>query len=126
MKRIWFALTRHLIDSPQTAWQMWGFIQGVAHGKGYKLKENKEVRMLPAPNAVFVPSGGPATGSWTEEDVRGIVSNPVYAGVGPHPSLVNDEVWIQAAIKQIEEVGAPQFLVNMLYCLRKSFEEVTE
>ena len=41
LKRIWFILTRHLVDSPQMAWQMWGFIQGVADEKGYKLERDK-------------------------------------------------------------------------------------
>lgn len=40
--KIWFVLTRYLIDSPQMAWQMWGFIQGVAHEKGHKLERDEQ------------------------------------------------------------------------------------
>lgn len=28
---------------------------------------------------------------------RGIVSNPVYAGIGPFPGLITDEQWVRAA-----------------------------
>jgi len=79
--------------------------------------------MLPKPTARFLPSRANIK-DFTEEDVRGIISNPIYAGFGPFPALISDEQWIQAAIKQIEEVGVTQFLVNMLSCLRGSFAEV--
>lgn len=78
--------------------------------------------MLPEPNAVFVPNTKRPQ-DFTEEDVRGMISNPVYAGFGPFPKLVPDEQWIQAAIKQIEDQGATQFFVNMLHVLRGSFCE---
>lgn len=59
----------------------------------------------------------------TVEQIRGMICNPVYAGVGPYPPIVNDEAWVRAAAKMIEEEGAEQFLVNMLYMLRKSWVE---
>jgi hypothetical protein len=75
---------------------------------------------LPAPT-VEVPMSG-AEGEWTEEQVRGILCNPIYAGIGPFPALISDKRWIRAAAKMIAEDGEVQFLVNLLYVLRESFE----
>ena len=58
------------------------------------------------------------TKPWTEEQVRGLVSNPLYAGIGPYPALVTDEQWVRAAKQAIREVGTEQFLVNLLAVLR--------
>jgi hypothetical protein len=41
LKKIWCGLTRYLIDSPEMAWQMWGFIQGELHQKGYQLRKEE-------------------------------------------------------------------------------------
>lgn len=56
--------------------------------------------------------------------LRGIVSNPIYAGLPPYPRLVSDQAWITAATELIRTEGPEQFLVNMLYMLRASFQEV--
>ena len=58
--------------------------------------------------------------------VKGILVNPIYAGVGPFPRLVEDEAWVRACAKLIEEEGAEQFLVNMLHVLRECLPESTE
>lgn len=58
---------------------------------------------------------------WTPEQVKGLICNPIYAGIGPYPALVEDNVWVQAAAKVIDNDGKEQFLVNLLYLLRKSF-----
>lgn len=59
----------------------------------------------------------------TIEEVRGMVCNPIYAGVGAYPALVSDETWVGAAKQAIKEDGEEQFLVNMLYVLRQSMSE---
>ena len=79
--------------------------------------------MLPKTNAVFVPNTKEPK-DFTEEDVRGMTSNPIYTGIGPFPQIIPDELWISTAIKQINEQGAIQFLVNMLYVLRESFRDI--
>ena len=76
---------------------------------------------LPKPNAKMKPGGSAA--DFTEEEVRGIIANPVYAGIGPFPQLVSDEQWVRAAAKAIGEDGPEQFLVNMLHVLRESLKE---
>ena len=79
------------------------------------------VRPLPKPTATFVSSDG--IGEMTEDKIRGIVCNPVYAGIGPFPGLITDEQWVRAAAKMIVEDGAEQFLVNLLHMLRASFAD---
>ena len=57
------------------------------------------------------------------EAVKGILVNPIYAGVGPFPRLVEDAAWVRACAKLIQKEGAQQFLVNLLYVLRECFRE---
>lgn len=62
----------------------------------------------------------------TEARLRGMFCNPIYAGLGPFPRLVPDEIWVACAVQMIEEEGPEQFLVNLLYCLRESFKSLEE
>ena len=73
---------------------------------------------LPCPNAKIKYSGDSSPPS--VEEVRGIICNPIYAGLGEFPALISDEQWVEAAVKAIEEDGPRQFLVNMLCVLRGS------
>src|SRR5215471_21148652 len=73
---------------------------------------------LPAPNVVVARSGTPLD-ELSPEAVRGIVVNPIYAGVGPFPRLVQDDAWVRGCARMIEEEGAEQVLVNLLYVLRE-------
>jgi hypothetical protein len=73
---------------------------------------------LPAPNVVVARSGTPLA-ELSPEAVRGIVVNPIYTGVGPFPRLVQDGAWVRACARMIEEEGAEQVLVNILYVLRE-------
>lgn len=75
---------------------------------------------LPKVNAVQRLSGDESP--WTQEQVRGVISNPCYAGIGPYPPLVPEEAWIHTAASTITSEGAEQFLVNMLEMLRQSFD----
>ena len=75
---------------------------------------------LPKVNAVQRESGDESP--WTPEQVRGVISNPCYAGIGRYPPLVPEDAWIHTAARTIASEGAEQFLVNMLEMLRQSFE----
>ena len=77
---------------------------------------------LPAPNVVVARAGTP-THELSPEAVKGILVNPIYAGVGPFPRLVEDAAWVRTCAKLIQEEGAEQFLVNLLYVLRECFRE---
>jgi hypothetical protein len=56
-------------------------------------------------------------------DVRHAPVNPIYTGVGPFPRMVEDDAWVRARVKLIEEEGTEQFLVNLLFTLRECFLE---
>jgi hypothetical protein len=73
---------------------------------------------LPAPNVVVARSGTPVD-ELSPEAVRGILVNPIYAGLGPFPRLVQDDAWVRACAQMIEEEGAEQVLVNLLHVLRE-------
>ena len=73
---------------------------------------------LPAPNVVVARSGTPPD-ELSPEAVKGILVNPIYAGLGPFPRLVQDDAWVRGCARMIEEEGAEQVLVNLLYVLRE-------
>jgi hypothetical protein len=77
---------------------------------------------LPSPNVIVARSGTPPD-QLSPEAVKGILFNPIYTGVGPFPRLVEDAAWVRACAKLIDEEGADQFLVNLLYVLRECFPE---
>jgi hypothetical protein len=79
-------------------------------------------RPLPAPNVV-VARAGARLAELSPEAVKGILVNPIYAGVGPFPRLVEDAAWARACARLIAEEGPEQFLVNLLYVLRECFPE---
>jgi hypothetical protein len=83
---------------------------------------NGSKQPLPAPNVVVVRAGTP-THELSPEAVKGILVNPINAGVGPFPRLVEDAAWVRACAKLIQEEGAEQFLVNLLHVLRECFRE---
>lgn len=72
---------------------------------------------LPKPN-VYVPRAGEDPRNFDEAGIKGMVINPIYAGVGEYPRMISDEQWVPAAKKVLEEDGAEQFLVNLLHVLR--------
>lgn len=81
-------------------------------------EDNENRAPLPAPNVVVARSGAPMH-ELTPEAIKGILVNPIYAGLGPFPPLVDDETWVRASARLIEEEGPEQFLVNLLYVLRE-------
>lgn len=81
--------------------------------------ESSGKNKFPAPTVKYAEAGNPNPP--TVEEIKGIICNPIYAGVGPFPPIVDDEQWVGAAKKQIEEDGEEQFLINMLFVLRRAF-----
>lgn len=63
-------------------------------------------------------SSGP---KWKDSEVRWILTNPVYIGIGPYPVVVSKELWVGTAIKLLEDHGPAQFFVNLLHALSESF-----
>ncbi|MFQ5613345.1 MAG: hypothetical protein ACE5H9_14550 [Anaerolineae bacterium] len=58
-----------------------------------------------------------------EDSAKGMLCNPIYAGVPPFGQVVSDEAWVGAAAALIREEGPEQFLVNLLYVLRASMAD---
>src|SRR5262245_57539813 len=40
-----------------------------------------------------------------EADVRHILSNPIYVGIGRFPRLIADDLWIRAQVRLVAEYG---------------------
>jgi hypothetical protein len=57
---------------------------------------------------------------WNEGMVGGILCNPVYAGIPPFEAVVDEPTWIRAGVRMVESIGLRQYLVNVLYQLKKS------
>ena len=72
---------------------------------------------LPKPNVSYEVQNPDAL---DDQTIKGMICNPIYAGIPPFQQIVSDEAWIQAASQLISEEGPEQFLVNMLYMLRQS------
>ena len=78
-------------------------------------------RKLPVPNVSYRRLG--SLRDMDEKTLRGMICNPVYAGIASFPKVVDDEIWVKAAAQLIAEEGVEQFLVNMLYVLRQSLQD---
>src|SRR4051812_30740344 len=76
---------------------------------------------LPKPNVEVRKSG--ETSEWTEQQVRGLFCNPIYAGIGKFTAIQPEDQWISGAAKMIKEEGPEQFLVNLLSVLRICLSE---
>ena len=81
---------------------------------------SRDFRPIPKPTVDCDYSGG----ELTLGNVEALLCNPVYAGVGPYPAVVDDETWVRAAAKAMKEQGVEQWLVNMLHTLRASLAVV--
>ena len=91
------------------------------------LREETNVTHPPLPSVtVIAPREDQVRRSeWTEATVRWVLSNPVYAGVGPVTGrYISSQQWIDGAAKLVAEDGAAQFLVNMIHTLRQTFGTV--
>jgi hypothetical protein len=53
------------------------------------MRKNYTSRKIPRPNVRFRTAD--QIGDLTPADLRGIIGNPVYAGLGPFPAIVSDE-----------------------------------
>lgn len=57
--------------------------------------------------------------------VGGIICNPVLTGIPPFKASVDEQTWIVAGVRMSGEVGLRQYLVNVLYQLKKSINGVS-
>jgi hypothetical protein len=89
-------------------------------GSGARGADDERSTPLPRPS-VSVPEGGEDPAEFGEAGIRGVVMNPIYTGIGQYPKYIADDQWIAAARRILAEDGPDQFLVNLLYVLRRSF-----
>jgi hypothetical protein len=80
---------------------------------------------VPLPDVAYPGDRDWQEDEWKEEMVGGMLCNPVYAGISPFPQIVDDETWIGAGVKMAKEEGLRQYLVNVLYQLKKSMHSVS-
>ena len=70
---------------------------------------------------MVVPTGGDDPAKFGEAGIKGVVMNPIYTGIGQYPKYIADDQSIARARRILAEDGPDQFLVNLLYVLRRSF-----
>jgi hypothetical protein len=80
---------------------------------------------VPLPNVSFQGDPDWNKDGWNKEMVGGILCNPVLAGVPPFKAAVDEQAWIAAGVRMVGEVGLRQYLVNVLYQLKKSVNGVS-
>ncbi|MCC7446731.1 MAG: hypothetical protein IT324_04905 [Anaerolineae bacterium] len=54
---------------------------------------------------------------------RSLFGNPLYTGVADFPRLMSNERWLKGASLLMREAGIEQYLVNMLYLMRRSIRD---
>ncbi len=89
-------------------------------GSGARSGDGERSTPLPRPT-VIVPEGRDDPAKFGEAGIKGIVMDPNYTGIGEYPKYIADDQWIAGARRILAEDGPDQFLVNLLYVLRRSF-----
>lgn len=49
---------------------------------------------------------GTPPGRWTEQMIVDLLANPIYAGVGPFPAIVSDDLWLKTFENLVNDLGA--------------------
>jgi hypothetical protein len=60
---------------------------------------------------------------FTAEDIRAILTNPVYTGIGPFPDLIDEETWMDVNVAIIAEEGAPEAIQYIVAQFEGSFPD---
>ena len=64
---------------------------------------------------------------FSEKDITRIFTNPYYCLSNwstcndRHPALVSEDVWIKTGVKLINEIGAEEYLKNLLENLKGNY-----
>ena len=80
---------------------------------------------VPLPNVSYQGDRDWEEDRWNEKMVGGILCNPVFAGIPPFEAVIDEPTWIAAGVRMVENVGLRQYLVNVLYQLKKSMRAVS-
>jgi hypothetical protein len=79
---------------------------------------------VPLPNVSYQGERDWKDDEWNKEMVGGILCNPVFAGIPPFEAAVDEQAWITAGVRLAGKFGLRQYLVNVLYQLKKSMSSV--
>ena len=79
---------------------------------------------VPLPNVSHQGDRNWEEDQWNEKMVGGILCNPVFAGIPPFEAAVDEQTWIAAGVRMVGNIGLRQYLVNVLYELKKSMKSV--
>lgn len=61
---------------------------------------------------------------FTVEQIRAILVNPIYCGMGPFPRVIEDDKWVRAFAKLLRREGIERTLRLMLSELRNALDAV--
>jgi hypothetical protein len=62
----------------------------------------------------------PAPG-WTADQVLLMVANPLYAGIGRFPPIVEDALWLDAFVRLVRDLGADRACGAVRMALAETF-----
>lgn len=72
---------------------------------------------LPDPTVVV-----DANGTVSDDAAVYLIGNPIYAGLSPYNGVLSDRMWVYLNVKLLDEIGPEQYLVNLLYMLRETYD----
>jgi hypothetical protein len=61
---------------------------------------------------------------FTTGDIKQILSNPAYAGMGNVPRLIEDEMWFRTQVRLVEELDTEETLTRIRTHLLTAFQAV--
>jgi hypothetical protein len=63
---------------------------------------------------------------WNVNDLRNIIHNPVYVGIGPFPQIIDEATWIAAQEKLLQQDGARAVLSQIRQALETTLGSVPQ
>ncbi len=63
---------------------------------------------------------------WNVNDIRNIMHNPVYIGLGPFPPMIDEKMWITVQERAIGQDGVGPVLVQIRRALEETFGSAPE
>lgn len=59
-----------------------------------------------------------ATRPWTPDDVEKVLLDPRYAGALGYPAIIDQEAWIKANVRLMQEKGVASYCASLVALLR--------
>jgi hypothetical protein len=61
---------------------------------------------------------------FTAEDVRRVLANPIYVGMGPFPAVAEEDLWIKGNVRRMEEEGIQETFAFILKMFQESVPDL--